>query len=144
MLVRLLYVSRSASEHGDMADLIMQSCRRNNPELGITGVLCHGKGLYLQVLEGGREQVNRVYANIVADRRHSDVMLLSYEEIRERRFSCWMGLANLAKINASMVLKYSPTADLNPYAVPGSVSLAFVEELMACAAVRGGSDDTVR
>jgi hypothetical protein len=36
-----------------------------------------------------------------------------------------------------VLLKYSETAELNPYSVSGAVSLALLEELMVSAAVIG-------
>ena len=63
--------------------------KANNPALGITGVLCFSEGIFLQVLEGGRSAVNRLYNRIAADPRHSEVELLCYEEIGERRFAGW-------------------------------------------------------
>jgi hypothetical protein len=105
---------------------------------GITGILCYGGGIYLQAIEGGRNQVNNLYAQIVSDKRHTDVVLLNYEEIAERRFGGWtMGQVNLSKLNTSVVLKYSELPVLNPYAVSGHVSLSLLEELMATAAILG-------
>jgi hypothetical protein len=40
-------------------------------------------------------------------------------------------------LNTSIVLKYSETHDLDPYAVSGGVSLALLEELMATASIIG-------
>jgi len=77
---------------------------------------------------------------LIKDPRHTDVVLLHYEEIKERRYSGWsMGQVNLAKLNASVVLKYSETPQLDPYAVSGDVSLTLLEELMATAAIMGRS-----
>ena len=82
--------------------------------------------------------VNELYGHIQRDARHKDVILLHYEEIMERRFGGWtMGQANLGKLNASTLLKYSEKATLDPYAVSGKVSLALLEELMATAAIVG-------
>jgi hypothetical protein len=79
-----------------------------------------------------------LYGQIVSDKRHTDVVLLNYEEIAERRFGGWtMGQVNLSKLNTSVVLKYSELPVLNPYAVSGHVSLALLEELMATAAILG-------
>ena len=67
-------------------------------------------------------------------------MLLHYEEITERRFGGWtMGQVNLARVNASIVLKYSERPELDPYSVSGRVSLALLEELMATASIIGRS-----
>ena len=66
------------------------------------------------------------------------VVLLHFEEITERRFSGWtMGQVNLARINPSIVLKYSETPTLNPLAVSGRVSMALLEELIATASIIG-------
>ena len=139
MLVRLLYASRAAADTQTGAvTSIMQQSHAYNPKQGITGVLCHSERLYLQVIEGGREQVNRLYAKILRDPRHTDVVLLHYEEIGERRFGGWtMGQVNLGKINTSILLKYSEKAELDPYSVSGKVSLALLEDLMATAAICG-------
>jgi hypothetical protein len=139
MLVRLLYVSRLIPNGStDTIDQILTESRQHNPALGITGILVYGDGLFLQAIEGGRQHVSELYNHISRDKRHTDVVLLHYEEITERRFGSWtMGQVNLAKVNTSVLLKYSETAELNPYAVSGAVSLALLEELMMSAAVMG-------
>lgn len=139
MLVRLLYASRLSTAAGaDAIDSILAQSRRKNPDLGITGVLCHGGKVFMQVLEGGREPVNALYNKIAADSRHEQVILLHYEEIAERRFGNWtMGQVNLAKINPSVLLKYLEKPELDPYCVPGRASLALVEELIATAQIIG-------
>jgi hypothetical protein len=138
MLVRLLYASRTENASPELIDSILSQCRTHNPKLGITGILCHGGDVFMQVLEGGREPVNELYTHIVRDTRHREVTLLHYEEITERRFSGWtMGLVNLGKVNASMLLKYGERAVLDPYAVPGRVSMALLEELIVNALIVG-------
>ena len=139
MLVRLLYASRSADPgSSDVTESILAQSRSHNPACGITGILCYGGGIFLQALEGGRMQVSELYGHIQKDPRHKDVVLLHYEEISERRFGGWtMGQANVAKINTSILLKYSETLELNPYSVSGKVSLALLEDLMANAAICG-------
>ena len=139
MLVRLLYASRAADPAPDgLIEAIVQQARRNNPELGITGVLCHGGDSFLQVLEGGREPVNALYNRIVCDRRHRQVTLLNYEEIVERRFAGWtMGQVNLTKVNSSTLLKYSERALVDPYALSGRASAALTDELMVTASIVG-------
>jgi Sensors of blue-light using FAD len=136
-LVRLLYASRAA-QAANAEDLaaILRQCRAHNPAHGITGVLCCSDDLYLQVLEGGRGAVNRLYNRIVADPRHKDVELLSYQQIGERHFAGWaMGQVNVARLNPALLLKYSATARLDPYAMSGSVALALLDELVATASI---------
>ena len=138
MLVRLLYASRLIDGSAAVIESILAQSRSKNPELGITGLLCHGGGVFMQVLEGGRAPVNELYNRIARDDRHREVTLLHYEEIAERRFSNWtMGQVNLAKINASMLLKYLEKPELDPFRVPGSASLALLEELIATAQIIG-------
>jgi hypothetical protein len=142
MLVRLLYASRAAAPLTPaVLDSILEQSRANNPAAGITGVLCFSDDLFIQVLEGGRDEVCGLYNTIVRDNRHAHVCILSYEEIRERRFGGWtMGQVNIAKVNPTLLLKYSERAELNPFACSGQASMALLDELIATASVvsRGG------
>ena len=137
MLVRLMYASRARSGL-DAEELlaILKRSRAHNPAVGVTGVLCFSEGIFLQVLEGGRAEVNRLYNRIAADTRHNGVELLSYEEIAERRFAGWaMGQADMSRLNPALLLKYSERATLDPFSVSGQVSLALFNELMATASI---------
>ena len=128
MLVRLMYASRAATglDHEELGVILRQS-RSANAREGLTGALClcmQGR-LFIQVLEGGREAVSRRYNRIIADARHTDVTLLSFEEIAERRFAGWaMGQVNMALLNPALLLKYSETAALDPWAVPARATSA--------------------
>ncbi|MFT4194423.1 BLUF domain-containing protein [Ottowia sp.] len=138
MLVRLLYASRATDASQPVIDRILASARPHNHQLGVTGILVYGGGIFMQAIEGGRQAVSDLYGAIQRDPRHQDVVLLHYEEILERRFGGWtMGLVDLARVNASVVLKYSERAELDPYAVSGKVSMALLEELMATASIVG-------
>ena len=139
MLVRLLYVSRDIDKNAQGAiESILEASRGHNISNGITGILCYGGDVFLQAIEGGRGAVNTLYNHIAKDARHKDVVLLHYQEIRERRFGGWtMGQVNLSKLNTSIVLKYSERPEFDPYAVSGDVSLALLEELMATASIIG-------
>ncbi len=139
MLVRLLYASRAAAPVTPATiDAILAQSRAHNPALGITGILCHGGDVFMQVLEGGRESVNALYTEIARDPRHRDTAVLHFEEVTERRFAGWtMGQVNLTKINPSIVLKYSERPVLDPFAVSGKVSIALLEELIATASIIG-------
>ena len=117
---------------------ILKKSKANNPKAGITGVLCLSEGIFMQVLEGGRNAVSALYNRIANDARHSEVALLNYEEIAERRFAGWsMGQVNMARLNPAVLLKYSECARLDPFAVSGKVSMALFDELVATAAVMG-------
>lgn len=137
MLVRLLYASRAADAlTPEVIESILATSRKTNPALGVTGLLCHSGEIFIQVLEGGRDTVNRLYSRICTDPRHQDVIVLDYEEITERRFSNWtMGQVNLSRVNPAILLKYSERPVLDPYAVSGKVSMALLDELLATACI---------
>jgi hypothetical protein len=137
MLVRLIYASRAARALDLEEQLaILKQARAHNPRHGITGVLCHADGLFIQVIEGGRGAVNRLYNRIATDTRHTGVELLGYADIGERRFGSWaMGQVNLASINPALLLKYAETSRLDPYALSGQACMALFDELLATAAI---------
>lgn len=141
MLVRLLYASRATGVHDHEAmAAILKKSRAHNPAAGITGALClcTTSGVFLQVLEGGRDAVSQLYHRIAADPRHRDVTLLHYAEIAERRFGMWsMGQVNLSRLNPVLLLKYSETATLDPFALSGASSMALFDELVATASIVG-------
>ena len=139
MLVRLMYASRAVpTVDQDTLLAIVRKSKANNPSQGVTGVLCFSEGIFLQVLEGGRSAVNKLYNRIATDPRHTDVELLCYEEIGERRFAGWsMGQVNMSRLNPGLLLKYSERPTLDPYAVSGQVSMALFQELMATASIVG-------
>ena len=139
MLVRLLYASRAASPlTAPVVDAILAQSRDHNPKLGITGMLCYSDDLFLQVLEGGRDEVCELFNTIVRDDRHKNVRILSFEEIPERRFGAWtMGHVNIARVNPSLLLKYAERPVLDPFACSGRASLALLDELIATASVIG-------
>jgi hypothetical protein len=101
MLVRLLYASRTPKEiDNSVIESIISQSKAHNPGAGVTGILCYSGKIFMQVLEGNRREVTKLYNQIAADSRHSDVEILLFEDIVERRFSNWtMGQVNLAKIN---------------------------------------------
>ena len=80
--------------------------------------------------------MSALYNRIAQDPRHRDVVLLSYEEIEERSFAGWaMGQVNMSRLNPGLLLKYSESSVLDPYAVSGKVSAALFNELVATASV---------
>jgi hypothetical protein len=138
MLVRLVYASRSTTPiTPELVNDILAQSRRHNEETGITGVLCvcHGD-VFMQVLEGGREEVNRLYGKLLRDPRHADVVLLEYAEIVERRFYSWrMGRVDVDRLNPGVILRYGERTTLDPYRISGKVAVALLEELMNTASI---------
>ena len=137
MLVRCLYASRAVRPLTDtVLDDILRQSRKNNPEHGVTGLLCFANAVFVQVIEGGRGEVNRLYTSIVRDARNTGVEILAYEEIAERQFSNWtMGQVNFEAINPAVVLKYSEKAVLDPFACTGAAMIALLHEIASSGAI---------
>ena len=129
MLVRLLYVSQSVGPiTTTVTASVLEKSNANNKKQNITGILCQGSGLWMQVLEGERNQVNTLYSQIMADRHHQNVQLLSIEEITSRRFGQWsMALVYLSK-DDPMVQMAHPEFD--PYSGTAKDAMALLEELI--------------
>ena len=99
---RLIYRSVSSEPYmskGALQELVQQSARNNSKE-NITGLLVVSGDRFLQVLEGPSEAVNRLFGRIMADKRHRDVNLVSFEPIGPFYFDKWsmhlVDLYNLA------------------------------------------------
>jgi hypothetical protein len=130
MQVRLLYVSSAVGpQTTTVTGSILKSAQEHNKRSGITGVLCQGEGIFLQVLEGERSQVNRLYARILADQRHKNVELLHFEEITERRFGAWtMAHVELSSLDPMVRMKHP---EFDPYSASGKLVMLQVDELIA-------------
>lgn len=129
MLVRLLYVSRSVGPiTTTVTTSILEKSNIYNKKENITGLLCQGTGLWLQVLEGERHQVNVLYSRIMASRHHHNIELLSMEEITHRQFGQWsMALVYLSK-DDPMVKMAHPEFD--PYTATSKEAISLLDELI--------------
>lgn len=95
-LVQIVYVSRSTfttmpAELGiepSVARILAQS-RVNNARRGLVGALYFGDGCFFQCLEGRTADVDRLYAALLRDPRHTDLQVLSRRSIDRTRFPAW-------------------------------------------------------
>lgn len=129
MRVRLLYVSRAVGpQTTTVTASILAAAQKRNAADGIGGVLCQGQGMYLQVLEGERPAINRLYARIVTDPRHEDVQMLLFDEIAQPRFAGWsMALVNLSDRDPMVRLGHP---EFDPYQASGADAMKLVDELL--------------
>jgi hypothetical protein len=129
MLIRLLYISRSVGAvTTTVTGSILETARLHNRVAGITGVLCQGQGLFIQILEGERRAINRLYATLIKDKRHQDVELISIEEIETRKFPNWSMAHVIISESDPMVQLNHPEFD--PYAASSEQLKALVEDLL--------------
>ena len=110
-MIRLLYCSQVKSDFSEeILKEILLTSRENNRRNRITGVLVHGGGLFMQVLEGPEQNVLRTYMKILDDKRHTDSRIIHITPIKDRLFENWtMGVIeaepltfeNVAKLRAN-------------------------------------------
>ncbi len=95
-MIRLLYCSQATpGVSDDQIQNILLVARRNNKALGITGVLVHGGGMFMQVLEGPEQAVLRLYVKILDVRRHRGSRIIYNTPAKEQVFKDWsMGVIN--------------------------------------------------
>jgi len=129
MLVRLLYVSKEIAEQpSQFAESNLDKFRIENKLSEITGVLCSGEGIFLQVLEGERSAVNKLYVDICKDQRHTDIELLHYEEIKDRVFYAWsMDYIPISTLYAMIKIQ---NPDFDPYLSSGKLAVNCVIEYL--------------
>ena len=79
----------------EVESIVLQSVRYNR-EKEITGILMTSGGIFFQIIEGKKDDVEELYHKIVHDPRHKEVLLLNAEEnVPERMFPGW----SMKKIN---------------------------------------------
>jgi hypothetical protein len=120
-LVQLCYASDAsyALEPEDIKN-IHATAQENNRDLGVTGALFFHNGHFLQCLEGSRACVNKIYHMIVNDKRHKNIVLLTYQDIHERQFNRWdMGLIDDKNLIEVLSIKYSGVKAFNPHHMSG-------------------------
>ncbi len=89
-LYSLVYISLAVRKMSD-AELsaLLATCRKNNRELEVTGLLLYRDGFFIQALEGEKSVLDTLFDTIRRDQRHSDVLLIYREPIEERYFGEW-------------------------------------------------------
>jgi len=86
---QLIYRSQPFGFDRSLLAGILVQARRNNRRDDITGALVCRDDLYLQLIEGPPDAINRLYAKIAVDDRHCDLHLLLASTVEERMFPEW-------------------------------------------------------
>lgn len=99
-MLRVAYFSSAAVEpDAETLSSILSASRRNNARLGVTGLLCHHDGSFLQFLEGEDATVEALYQRILRDPRHKDVLKMMGEPAEHRAFADWsMALVHVDEV----------------------------------------------
>lgn len=104
-MLSLTYLSSTADTlTKEQLDALVRNARAKNEELGITGMMLHSDGTFIQTIERPRESVDALFALIDADRRHRDVFIVRREEIKARSFTAWfMGYREISHDEAESI-----------------------------------------
>lgn len=87
---RIVYISAQTVAFDDaaLAELLAVA-RKNNAELGISGMLLYHEGSFMQVLEGQQADVEKLYEKIAQDDRHDNTTVVLRGDVDERTFDEW-------------------------------------------------------
>lgn len=89
-MYQLSYCSKASNDvNEEVIEDILETARKRNESLGVTGCLVFHKHSFVQIIEGEKEQIQFLYQQIKQDARHREVVLL-WEGINDSRaFSDW-------------------------------------------------------
>ena len=144
MLIRLVYASTAQSgvDLNEFKRILLQA-QTNNHRRDLTGMLAFNSKIFLQALEGSRDEINDLYARLMRDPRHKTVTLLNYKEIEERHWANWsMGFAAPNTDNRALFLKYSQQSVFNPYNMKADAVEKMLMELATTAIALAASAPT--
>lgn len=86
----ILYISNATVDFSDKDLLaLLEKSRNNNSRKNTSGFLIFVKNLFIQVLEGQKEEVLELFGRIKKDKRHENLIVLYESEIEERLFDSW-------------------------------------------------------
>ncbi len=95
---RITYIS-SLKEKLSLNEIesIGKKARLKNQTIGVTGILIYFNDLFFQIIEGGDQEIDGLYAEIKSDPRHRDLLCLKAEsDLTMRYFPEWsMKVVNL-------------------------------------------------
>jgi|AP12_2_1047962.scaffolds.fasta_scaffold301330_1 hypothetical protein len=127
-LYQIIYASAATrSIEEDELLTMLKFAREKNARLGITGMLLHCDGAFIQALEGPKDHVMDLLLAIRQDPRHSRITVLFEGPIKNRSFSQWsMGFSRPSKEELARIEGYTPFLDLgnDPKAIKNYSSVA--------------------
>jgi len=68
---------------------ILEKSREKNQRINVTGMLLYLDPYFIQVLEGDRETVDKIFDAISQDSRHQKVSIIYRQPLDKRYFSNW-------------------------------------------------------
>lgn len=127
MYYYICYISNATNDftNPQLKSLLLES-RINNERKGITGMLIHFDGNFIQYIEGNKYEVTNLFETIKIDLRHRSVYKITSGITRERKFKNWsmaferLGIRDAEKIpgfkmfNSKTLLEEFPSNENHP------------------------------
>jgi len=93
-MIQMVYLSfatlKLKSDPSNEIDKILSEAEKHNTQVGITGELIYRNGIFLQLLEGRKEDVELILGRILLDhQRHENLKVLLKQPMVERIFPNW-------------------------------------------------------
>jgi len=86
----IIYMSRGVRPMSeDALRELLQKARTDNERQSITGALVYGDGQFMQIIEGDESVLAVLYAKLLQDPRHINVVKLADKQIAQRSFQDW-------------------------------------------------------
>ncbi len=109
MLRQVVYISSATQHFGTEAlEELLARARANNERCGITGILLYHDLSFLQIIEGTRDDVDRLMTRIKRDPSHTAVRIVQDESISERDFRSWAMACRVASADEARVIANPP------------------------------------
>ena len=110
----LIYVSTTNYRWNEAElKILLDKARRFNKANEITGGLLLYQNKFIQILEGEKESIEKLYKKIILDSRHSNVLTLVNYEISARSYKDWS--MAFKKVNSKSFKKLSGYVDVDQF-----------------------------
>lgn len=98
----IAYVSQALPDlSADRLKALVDDAARFNKLAGVTGVLLHDGGRFLQYIEGPPDGIDSVYERILQAGSHVDILELARSRLGQRQFPYWA--MRVLQVEASML-----------------------------------------
>ncbi len=117
-LVYASYATHPLSQRG--LEELLATSRDNNKAHDVTGMLLYIDGKFLQVLEGPKDSVRKIFGAIRKDVRHKKISVIIEGHIKKRNFDAWH--MSFKSFTASRFEKLSGFRDIEAFFLNNPVS----------------------
>ncbi|XID75250.1 BLUF domain-containing protein [Alkanindiges sp. WGS2144] len=131
-IIRLTYASITTSKPATIRqDLIniLDEAQAHNSNHQIYGVLFYGSDYFFQCLEGKKADIDALYEKLNNDPRHTNLALLSYEEINAPRFKGWSMKYVMHEPSIQQFFESNQWEKFNPYTLDSDLIQPFLNIL---------------